>query len=119
MIYTQTDGSLLMDGEDKQYVLAIRDLPREEKPREKLIKYGATHLSVGELLAVILGVGTKKEGILAMSRRLMKEYGDADIVREQDPVKLGSRFDVPLIKACQIVACFELGSINILYFWWQ
>ena len=39
MIYTQTDGNLLMDGDGKQYVLAIRDLPREEKPREKLMKY--------------------------------------------------------------------------------
>jgi DNA repair protein RadC len=109
-IYVQADGGLLMeDGEEKQYVLAIKDLPREEKPREKLVKYGSAYLSVGELLAVVLGVGTKREGILAMSQRLMKEYGGTDIVHEQDPKKLEARFGVPLVKACQIVACFELG----------
>jgi len=109
MIYSQTDGDLILDGAEKQYVLKIRDLPQEDKPREKLTKYGPAHLSVGELLAVVLGTGTKREGILAMSQRLMKEYGGADIVHEKNPKKIEALFGIPLVKACQIVACFELG----------
>ena len=109
MIYSQTDGDLVLDNAEKQYVLTMKDLPREDKPREKLIKYGPAHLSVGELLAVVMGVGTKREGILAMSQRLMKEYGGTDIVHERNPKKIEALFNIPLVKACQIVACFELG----------
>ncbi len=109
MIYSQMDGDLVLDNPEKYYVLRIKDLPQEDKPREKLVKYGSSHLSVGELLAIVLGVGTKKEGILAMSQRLMKEYGGADIVHEKNPKKIEALFGIPLAKACQIVACFELG----------
>ena len=107
--YRLADTTLVLDEADKRYTLKIRDLPAEEKPREKLIKYGPAPLSVGELLAVVLNIGTKKEGILVMSHRLLKEYGEKAIIHEKDPRKLCRAMDVPLTKACQIVACFELG----------
>jgi DNA repair protein RadC len=109
MIYVQADSDLVFSEAEKQYVLKMKDLPQEDKPREKLVKYGPAHLSIGELLAVVLGVGTKREGILAMSQRLMKEYGGADIIREKNPKKIEAMLGIPLAKACQIVACFELG----------
>lgn len=97
------------DSHDKKYVLKLRDLPADEKPREKLIKYGPSTLSLAELFAVVLNVGTKKEEVLAMSRRLLKEYGDSAIVNQKDPQKIKELLDIPLGKACQIVACFEVG----------
>jgi len=109
MIYSRADGDLVLDGAEKQYTLKIKDLAQEEKPREKLVKFGPSYLSVAELLAVVLAVGTKREGILAMSQRLMKEYGSADIVNQKNPKKIEAMLGVPLTKACQIVACFELG----------
>lgn len=114
-LYLQHDGDLVLDdggeigGKEKKYVLKIRDLPMEDKPREKLVKYGPAHLSVVELFAILLNVGTKKEEVLAMSNRLIKEYGDTGIVNQKDPKKLEEMLDIPLAKACQIVACFELG----------
>src|ERR1700722_3505608 len=108
-LYAQTDTDLLLDGQDKKYVLRLRDLPEEDKPREKLIKHGPGVLSVAELLAIILNVGTKKEDVLAMSRRLLKEYGDSVIVNQKDPKKIQELLGIPLGKACQLVACFELG----------
>ncbi|MCL4529398.1 MAG: hypothetical protein M1282_08300, partial [Chloroflexi bacterium] len=57
----------------------------------------------------VLNAGTKKEGVLAMSRRLLKEYGDSAIVNQRDPKKIQAALGVPLVKACQVVACFELG----------
>ncbi|HRH31442.1 MAG TPA: hypothetical protein PK950_02140, partial [Candidatus Paceibacterota bacterium] len=61
---------------DKKYVLTIRDMPNEQKPREKLIRDGVALLSMAELLSVILNVGSKKEDVLAMSNRILKEYGE-------------------------------------------
>jgi DNA repair protein RadC len=109
-IYLQPASSdLILDEQDKQYVLRLRDLPQNEKPREKLIKYGPSALSLAELFAVVLNVGTKKEEVLAMSRRLLKEYGDSAIVNQKDPNKIKELLGIPLGKSCQIVACFELG----------
>lgn len=109
VLYLQNTEDLILDNQEKQYVLRVRDLPTEEKPREKLMKYGPATLSVAELLMVVLNAGTKKEGVLAMSRRLIKEYGDSAMVNQRDPKKMSEALEIPLVKACQLVACFELG----------
>src|SRR5208282_945367 len=96
---------LILDNQDKKYVLKLRDLPTEDKPREKLIKHGPAVLSVAELLAIVLNVGTQKEDVLAMSRRLLKEYGDSVIVNQKDPEKVKELLGIPIVKACQLVAC--------------
>src|ERR1051325_3360691 len=108
-LYNLEDTDLLMDHEGKEYILKVRDLPEEDRPREKLIKYGPETLSVMELLAIVLNAGTKKEGVLEMSNRLLKEYGEKSIVNEKDPKKISEALAVPVTKACQKVACFELG----------
>lgn len=100
---------LVLDFCDKKYDLRIRDLPPEEKPREKLARHGPDVLSTAELLAVVLGVGTRREEVLTMSRRILKDYGSRTIVHEKNPLKIMETLEVPLSKACQIVACFELG----------
>ena len=104
-------GDLVLDndGPEKKYVLKLRDLPADEKPREKMMKYGPAVLSLAELFAAVLNVGTKKEEVLSMSRRLLKEYGDSAIIGEKDPRKVSELLGIPVGKACQAVACFELG----------
>ncbi|MCK5027683.1 MAG: DNA repair protein RadC [Candidatus Pacebacteria bacterium] len=96
--------------ETEQYILNIRDLPQEEKPREKLAQYGPEYLTTQELLAVVLGAGTKKEEVFHMSGRILKEYGTKTIASHTDPKKLSEDLDIPLVKSCQIIACFELGK---------
>lgn len=87
----------------------VKDLPKEEKPREKLLSDGVGALNVAELLAIVLGVGTKKEELMAMTTRLLREYGEKGIVYQKDPQIITNDLKVPIAKACQIVACFELG----------
>ena len=87
----------------------IREMDDNEKPREKLIKNGPVTLSSQELLAIILSQGTRKEEVMTMSRRIFKEYGEKSIVFETSAKKLNKALDIPITKACQIVACFELG----------
>ncbi len=115
MFYTLTDTNKIitdsaMDGySDGQYVLKVRDLPIEDKPREKLLAHGPDALTNGELLAVILGVGTRKEEVLTMASRVFKEYGEKAIADQTNPQKVSEALDIPLNKASQIVASFELG----------
>src|SRR6185503_16001503 len=74
-----------------------------------LLAEGPGSLSLAELVATILGVGTRKEGVLAMAQRVVKEYGDKAIAVEADTQQMAEVLDIPLVKACQIVAAFELG----------
>ena len=108
-IYNAQDHDLILDQTDKKYVLRLRDLSDEQKPREKLSKYGPEVLSSAELLAIILNTGTKKEEIMTMINRIFKEYGEKNIVNQKNSKTLAEDLDIPLNKACQIVACFELG----------
>ncbi|MDN5275031.1 MAG: replication and repair protein RadC [Candidatus Saccharibacteria bacterium] len=107
--YLLTDTDLIMGEGGARYVLRVRDLPLEDKPREKLLSTGPSNLTHVELMAVLLGVGTRKEEVMTMASRILREYGERAIMNERNPQRLAESLDIPLAKACQIVACFELG----------
>lgn len=94
---------------DESYKLQIRDLPEEEKPREKLRRHGPTALKNYELIAVILGRGSRKEGILELSRRIISQYGNQVIFSKGDVEKIEKVLGLSPVQACQLVASFELG----------
>ena len=107
--YVIPDTALFLDRNlDKEYPLLIRDLPSEEKPREKLLAKGPEFLTPKELLAVILQVGTVKEELSVMADRLFESYGD-QLFNERNPRKLSEEAEIPVVKACTIVALGELG----------
>lgn len=107
--YRINHNVVALDNHERQYVIAIRDLPDDEKPRERLLESGPRALTTSELLAVVLGSGTKKEGVLQMASRVMKDYGERSIMRQTNAKKLSEDLDIPLVKALQIVALTELG----------
>jgi DNA repair protein RadC len=108
--YTIKDNDLIStESPRSSYVLRVRDMPNDERPRERLIDTGPTSLSMAELLAVLWGTGTRKEDVLAMAKRTLREYGEKTIGNELNPVRLSETADIPLTRACQVVAGFELG----------
>jgi len=109
MAYKISDQNFVLNHGKQYKIIAVRDLPDEEKPREKLIQTGVGALSSIELLAIVLGVGTKKEEVFSMASRLLREYGEKGIAYQKDPTIIERDLKIPQIKACQIVACFELG----------
>lgn len=109
MSYSITDTDLIFTTNEREYVLKVKDMPDESRPREKLISQGAETLSLAELLSIIFNTGTVKEGVIEMSGRVIREYGEKSILAEKNPEKLVQELDIPIVKACQIVACGELG----------
>lgn len=103
------DDVLPQEMSNKRYTFTIKDMPTEDKPREKLTKYGPAALSVQELVAVILGTGTKKEDVLSMASRIIKDYGEKTLVGQTNAEAMAKDLDIPLVKSMQIVACAELG----------
>jgi len=53
----------------------IKELPEDERPREKLLKYGADKLSNTELLAILLRTGTKGKSAIDMAEEILKSAG--------------------------------------------
>lgn len=110
--YTLKDTDLLLDVDtpkQAQYVIKVRDLEPEDKPREKLLKGGPGALSVAELMAVVLSTGTKKEDVMEMAHKVVREYGERILSRQVNAEELAKDLDIPLQKALQIVAVGELG----------
>lgn len=93
----------------KDYKIKIKDLPREEKPREKLIKYGPGVLRNYELFSIILGKGTKKEDVFEIAKRTIDEYGSKALANETDVKKVKQLLGLGDVHACQVIACFEIG----------
>ncbi len=107
--YHMHDNDVLLSENDTPYVLRVRDMDDQDRPREKLLKYGPAELSLAELVAILLGVGTRREDVMQMARRILKEYGERAIVDETNPQHLADSLGIPITKACQLVASLELG----------
>jgi len=92
---------------DPDGVRQMRLLPRIDRPREKLAARGSTALSDTELLAVLLGSGTRKLGILDLARRVFETFGGR--LATATPLALQEIPGLGQAKACQIVAAMELA----------
>ncbi|RKX79747.1 MAG: hypothetical protein DRP57_13540 [Spirochaetes bacterium] len=86
----------------------IKDLPRVDRPREKLEKYGPEKLSNSELLAVLLRTGGKGLNVVEMSRKILGKFSGSGLAKANFK-ELKNTFGLGTAKACEIVACFELG----------
>lgn len=91
------------------YRVSLKEMPEEKKPREKLIRYGPDVLRIPELVSIILNTGYRDENVLELSHRIIKEYGSRAIASEKNVGRLMETLGIPLVKACQVIACFELG----------
>ena len=109
MTYKRTAINSVLNYGKTYQIPRVKDMADDEKPREKMIKEGVGALSMAELLAVVLSVGTKKEEVFSMSSRLFREYGEKAIAYQKDPRIIEKDLKIPIVKSCQIVACFELG----------
>ena len=89
----------------------VRDLPKEERPREKLIQRGAASLSDTELLAILLRTGTPSVSVLHLAEEVLAKYQDKGLVSIMNisPQEIASVHGVGLAKAATIVAAVELG----------
>ncbi len=89
--------------------LRIRDLPAAERPRERLQYYGASSLSTGELIAIILRVGAAGESAVHLANRLLARYeGLAGLARASFSDLCAER-GLGAAKAAQLQAALELG----------
>src|ERR1041384_5742281 len=99
-----------MPGQDVSKALTIRELPRSERPRERLIDFGAPALSSAELLAVLLGSGAAGRTALQVGQAVLVEAGGAlRWIARQPVAALTAVPGVGVARAVAIHAALELG----------
>ena len=89
--------------------MRIKDIPKDNRPRERLKQNGVDALSNSELLAVILQKGTRKENVIDMSNRLLSKYS-IDKLSDCSLTELKAIPGIGDAKAMQILALFELSK---------
>jgi len=92
-----------------EYVLMIRDLAEEDRPRERLREVGARALSTAELLAIILRVGTRGVSAVRLAERLLVDFDGLPGLSRTSVAELSIVTGIGPAKAVQIKAALELG----------
>jgi len=94
----------------KDFSFTVRDLPRQERPRERLQKFGPEALSAQELLALVIGRGIPKKSVMNIAQELLAKFGNIRSIGQATLEELSQIKGIGLAKAAQIKACFELGK---------
>lgn len=88
---------------------SIKQLPDEERPRERLLAYGAEAIASSELIAIILGSGMKGKSVLSLSREILGHFGSLSKVADATIAELCQIKGMGKAKAVQLKAAFSLG----------
>ena len=85
----------------------IREMPKVERPREKLIEKGPENLKDEELLAILLRTGTKEKNVLELAKEVLRKFSKKKILRlkYEDLIKIKG---IDSAKAGTILAAVEL-----------
>ncbi len=94
-------------------VYKLKDIPKLERPREKLVKYGSQFLGNSELLAILIGSGYQGKNVLQLAKDILVKY-QAKNLPKLTYQELVSQKGIGKVCACRILAAFELSSRLLL-----
>jgi DNA repair protein RadC len=92
------------------YQPMIRDMPEDERPRERMRLRGASALSNAELLAILLRTGSAGENVVALAQRLLSRFEGLPGLGRAAFAELCGEKHVGEAKAAQVLAALELGK---------
>jgi len=90
--------------------MRIQDLPRSERPREKLAQLGPAALDNAELMALFISSGTKRRSAIDIGRDLLTKFGSMGALGGLPVSELAKEYGLGLAKASKLAAAFELGT---------
>ncbi len=90
-------------------VLRIQDLPVDDRPRERLARLGAAALSSEELLALLLGSGTRGQSALDRARQILAVHGGLPGLASLSEAELVAEKGIKRARSGAIAAALEIG----------
>jgi DNA repair protein RadC len=89
--------------------MKVKELPIDDRPREKLILRGAQNLSNTELIAILLRTGTKGKSVIQIALELVQKYKDLNVLTNQTHASLKNFPGIGKDKAAALIAAFEIS----------
>ncbi len=93
-----------------EYHATVHDMPIDDRPRERLQKYGSEALPAFDLLAIILRAGSQQENVIELAQRLLRKYGGLSGLASANFHELCSEHGMGLAKTAQLKAALEMGK---------
>jgi DNA repair protein RadC len=90
--------------------LMIKELPADERPREKLLANGPEAMSNAELIAILLRTGTRRDSALRLAERLLVNYGGIGGMGGLSPREISKIKGIGSAKSVAVAAAIELGK---------
>ena len=87
----------------------MKELSLDDRPREKLLRHGAASLGDNELVALVIGQGSRRGGVLSVANELLVVHGGLQGLARSTPDGLSSVAGIGRARAAQIAAALELG----------
>ncbi len=88
----------------------MKDIPKEERPRERLLKYGVENLSNSELLSILLKTGTKDSSVKDIAIEILNSIRNVQDLKNITINNLMNIKGIGEIKAIELIATIELGK---------
>lgn len=95
--------------QDSDVNLRMKDLPVNQRPREKLMNFGADTLTDAELMAILISSGTKEKSALDIATELMDTYGSFRGIAGRDIAEIQKIKGLKMVRAINIAAAFEIA----------
>lgn len=87
----------------------LHNIPLEERPRERLVRYGVDALSLAELLAILLVTGTQGKSVVTLAHEILGKFGTIEGLLEASVSELCEIKGVGKAKAIQLKAAFGIA----------
>jgi len=89
--------------------MKVKDLPLDDRPREKLFMRGAHNLTDAELLAILIRTGSKGKSVIHIAQELIHKYSGLSTIASKSVESLTKDFGIGRDKAATMAAAFEIS----------
>ena len=90
--------------------MKLKELPKMERPRERLIKYGVNNLSNEDLISILIRTGSKESNVKDLSNEILSKIKNINFLKDLSVRELMSIKGVGEAKALTIISAIELGK---------
>ncbi|UFT97923.1 DNA repair protein RadC [Radiobacillus kanasensis] len=90
--------------------ITLKDVPKQDRPRERLLELGPKTLSNQELLAILLGTGSKEESVVALAQRILMHFEGLSLLKDCTIEELTAIKGIGTAKGVLILSAIELGK---------
>lgn len=95
---------------NEKRALTIKELPVDERPRERLLRHGAENVSLSDLIAILLRTGSRDESAVHLAERLLYENQGLIGLAQAAPPEIAKLKGIGITKAVTVAAALELGK---------